>query len=56
MRLLEDWRLPASGIYAVYTFNRLVARKVRRFVQHLAQRLKAELPVVPDDCVASAGC
>ena len=36
-RVLEAWELPASTIYAVYPANRLMAMKVRAFVDHLAR-------------------
>jgi DNA-binding transcriptional LysR family regulator len=36
-RVLEAWEPPASTIYAVYPDNRLMALKVRAFVDHLAR-------------------
>lgn len=36
-RLLSDWEPPASTIYAVYPDNRLMSKKVRAFVDHLAR-------------------
>lgn len=44
VRVLADWPLPASGIYAVYPSNRLITPKVRSFVDHLAPLLRARLP------------
>lgn len=37
-RVLPGWSLPASTIYAAYPGNRLMAVKVRAFVNHLARR------------------
>jgi DNA-binding transcriptional LysR family regulator len=36
-RVLENWELPASTIYAVYPGNRLMSMKVRAFINHLAR-------------------
>lgn len=36
-RVLSDWELPASTIFAVYPDNRLMSMKVRAFVDHLAR-------------------
>jgi DNA-binding transcriptional LysR family regulator len=36
-RVLEGWEPPASAIYAVYPGNRLMAMKVRAFVDHLVR-------------------
>jgi DNA-binding transcriptional LysR family regulator len=40
VRVLEDWRTPQSGIYAVFPSNRLMAAKVRLFVERVARALK----------------
>ncbi len=37
--ILEDWRLPERGIYALYPERRLLAPKVRAFVDFLAERM-----------------
>jgi DNA-binding transcriptional LysR family regulator len=39
-RVLNDYETPASGIYAVYPTNRLLASRVRVFVDHLARDLR----------------
>jgi DNA-binding transcriptional LysR family regulator len=40
-RVLDDHETPTSGIYAVYPTNRLLASRVRVFVDHLARDLRA---------------
>jgi DNA-binding transcriptional LysR family regulator len=40
-RVLQDWTTPDCGIYAVYPSNRMIAAKVRRFVDAIAARLRA---------------
>lgn len=39
---LADWTAPESGIYAVYPSNRLMAAKVKLFVDHVARHLRAK--------------
>jgi DNA-binding transcriptional LysR family regulator len=39
-RVLPDCETPASGIFAAYPTNRLIAPKVRAFVDHLVRELK----------------
>jgi DNA-binding transcriptional LysR family regulator len=39
-RVLPECETPSSGIYAAYPTNRLIAPKVRAFVDHLARELK----------------
>lgn len=39
LRLLPDFALPESGVYAVYASNRLMTAKVTRFVDHLSKHL-----------------
>lgn len=56
VRVMRDWTLPESGIYAVYPSNRLVTAKVRRFVDHLAPILRQSLSDMPDMDVAQDGC
>lgn len=41
VRVLADYATPAGGIYAVYPTNRLLAARVRLFVDHLARELRA---------------
>lgn len=41
VRVLADHATPAGGIYAVYPTNRLLAARVRLFVDHLARDLRA---------------
>ena len=55
VRVMPDWTLPESGIYAVYPSNRLVTAKVRRFVDHLAPILRKSLSDMPDMDVAQDG-
>jgi DNA-binding transcriptional LysR family regulator len=38
-RVLPEYPTPEAGIYAVYPSNRLIASKVRVFVDHLARDL-----------------
>ncbi len=40
VQLLPKERLPSGGLYAVYPTNRLLASRVRLFVDHLARDLK----------------
>jgi DNA-binding transcriptional LysR family regulator len=40
IRVLGDHEAPASGIYAVYPTNRLLAPKVRAFVDHVVRDLR----------------
>jgi DNA-binding transcriptional LysR family regulator len=40
VRVLEDFPTPTSGLYAVYPSNRLIAPKVRRYVEHVVERMK----------------
>ena len=40
-RVLESYEAPPGGIYAVYPSNRLLAPKIRVFVDHLARDLRA---------------
>lgn len=40
VQALGHWRTPESGVYAVYPSNRLMAAKVRLFVDHLSRRLR----------------
>jgi DNA-binding transcriptional LysR family regulator len=40
-RVLGEHATPSSGIYAVYPTNRLLASRVRLFVDHLARDLRA---------------
>lgn len=40
-RVLADQEMPAGGIYAVYPTNRLLASRVRLFVDHVARDLRA---------------
>lgn len=42
VRVLPEWRTPESGIFAVYPSNRLMAAKVKVFVDHVARRLRAQ--------------
>ena len=39
-RVLDEHEMPSGGIYAVYPTNRLLASRVRLFVDHLARDLK----------------
>lgn len=39
-QVLGDWRTPESGVFAVYPSNRLIAGKVKVFVDRLARQLK----------------
>jgi DNA-binding transcriptional LysR family regulator len=39
-RVLDEHEMPCGGIYAVYPTNRLLASRVRLFVDHLARDLK----------------
>jgi DNA-binding transcriptional LysR family regulator len=39
-RVLGEHATPSSGIYAVYPTNRLLASRVRLFVDHLARELR----------------
>ena len=39
-RVLADHETPSGGIYAVYPTNRLLASRVRLFVDHLARDLR----------------
>jgi DNA-binding transcriptional LysR family regulator len=41
-RVLEDWRTPEAGIFAVYPSNRLLTPKVRLFVDHVARALRGK--------------
>jgi DNA-binding transcriptional LysR family regulator len=43
VRVLQEWKLPESGIFAVYPSNRLITAKVRRFVDILAPLLRRSL-------------
>jgi DNA-binding transcriptional LysR family regulator len=38
-RVLPQWELPQSAIYAVYPDNRMMSAKVRTFVDHLARHI-----------------
>ena len=38
--VLGEWRTPESGVFAVYPSNRLIAGKVKVFVDRLARQLK----------------
>jgi DNA-binding transcriptional LysR family regulator len=40
-RVLDKHETPTGGIYAVYPTNRLLASRVRLFVDHLARDLRA---------------
>ncbi|MPZ32430.1 MAG: hypothetical protein GEV13_15760 [Rhodospirillales bacterium] len=40
-RALADQGMPTGGIYAVYPTNRLLASRVRLFVDHIARDLRA---------------
>ncbi len=40
-RVLGDHETPSGGIYAVYPTNRLLASRVRLFVDHIAHDLRA---------------
>jgi DNA-binding transcriptional LysR family regulator len=40
VQVLEDWKTPESGVYAVYPSNRLIAVRVRRFVDMVAARMQ----------------
>ena len=40
-RVLEAHEAPPGGIYAVYPSNRLLAPKIRVFVDHLVRDLRA---------------
>jgi DNA-binding transcriptional LysR family regulator len=40
VEVLKDWATPESGVYAVYPSNRMIAPKVRRFVEAVAARLR----------------
>jgi DNA-binding transcriptional LysR family regulator len=42
-KVLQDWTLPESGIYAAYPTNRLITTKVRRFVDIPAPMLRRSL-------------
>ena len=42
VRVLPEWRTPESGVFAVYPSNRLMAAKVKLFVDHVARRLRAQ--------------
>ena len=35
--VLEDYSRPATGLYAVYPYSKLVSSKVRAFVDHLVE-------------------
>ncbi len=39
-RVLAQFKTPVSGIYAVYPTNRLIAPKVRAFVDHVVRDLR----------------
>jgi DNA-binding transcriptional LysR family regulator len=41
VQVLKGWRTPESGIYAVYPSNRLMAAKVKVFVDAAARALRA---------------
>jgi DNA-binding transcriptional LysR family regulator len=41
VRLLGDYPMAESGLYAVYPSNRLMTPKVRRFVEHIIPHLPA---------------
>jgi DNA-binding transcriptional LysR family regulator len=43
VRVLEDWLMPGSGIYAVYPSNRMVTTRHRAWVDHLARYLRMAL-------------
>ncbi len=43
VRVLADWRMPGSGVFAVYPSNRLVTPRVRVCVDHIARHLRARL-------------
>jgi DNA-binding transcriptional LysR family regulator len=40
VQVLKDWATPESGVYAVYPSNRMIAPKVRRFVEAVAIRMR----------------
>jgi DNA-binding transcriptional LysR family regulator len=40
VQVLKDWATPESGVYAVYPSNRMIAPKVRHFVEAVAARLR----------------
>lgn len=40
VQVLRAWRTPESGLYAVYPSNRLMAAKVKLFVDRFARRLR----------------
>jgi DNA-binding transcriptional LysR family regulator len=40
-RVLADHETPSGGIYAVYPTNRLLASRVRLFVDHIVRDLRA---------------
>lgn len=40
IEVLKDWGTPESGVYAVYPSNRMIAPKVRRFVEAVATRMR----------------
>jgi DNA-binding transcriptional LysR family regulator len=40
VQVLKEWATPESGIYAVYPSNRMIAPKVRRFVEAIVARLR----------------
>jgi DNA-binding transcriptional LysR family regulator len=40
MHVLDRQEMPSSGIHAVYPTNRLLASRVRLFVDHLARDLR----------------
>ena len=42
VQVLEDFPVSPLGIFAVYSRGRFVPAKVRRFVDHVAERLRAE--------------
>lgn len=43
VRLLEDWKLPQDGIYAVYPSPRHLTPKVRSFIDFLSEHMKLEI-------------
>jgi DNA-binding transcriptional LysR family regulator len=40
VRVLGEWTTPEAGIYAIYPSNRLLAPKVKLYVDHVARTLK----------------
>jgi len=42
VEILADYPVAPLGIFAVYSRGRFVPAKVRRFVDHVAERLRAE--------------